>query len=248
MRFTIFSLFFILFMNAKAAVFLTKEISIPKLLIVYASQTFQDASETREGGILTSSIVYSLSNQNRYLTWDDLLPSIVKKTIGLSGGEQLASIVTTTPDFGDRICGKSKTYIVSIGINTYIDRQIPTLRYASIDAKNIYNVFENVCDAHGLVLIDQKAVSVGIINIIKSILQTARKEDNIIISFSGHGVKVYGEEMLLTHDSKYSNGSISEINSTAISVDNLKRMIIQSGNNVVLILDTSFNHLTRKWH
>jgi len=92
-----------------------------------------------------------------------------------------------------RMSKVAEIWIVAIGINDYMNREIPDLRYALNDAQGVAEYFLDylsVPEDHIYVLFDEEATLRNIKNILGTELKNkAKKEDTVIIYFAGHGAK-----------------------------------------------------------
>src|SRR4051794_33434271 len=82
-------------------------------------------------------------------------------------------------------------YLLSIGIDEYLDEEVPNLCFAVNDARSVYQAFSVAVaknSFHGKLLIGEQAT----LSQVKSsagewIARNASKEDSVVIYFAGHG-------------------------------------------------------------
>ncbi|HMW38760.1 MAG: tetratricopeptide repeat protein [Saprospiraceae bacterium] len=84
------------------------------------------------------------------------------------------------------------TYAVVVGISDYQDKDIPDLRYADKDAEAFANYLKSPAGGsldpdHLAVLTNQQATAGRIAEALDALIEKARKDDQVIIYFSGHG-------------------------------------------------------------
>jgi len=105
-------------------------------------------------------------------------------------------------------------WAVVIGISGYLDSRIPSLRYASNDAKSFYDwlISQNggrYAPTRVTLLLDQNATGLNIKNALFSWLKKALEEDMVTIYFAGHGSPESPDSpenlFLLPYDTKYDN-------------------------------------------
>lgn len=120
-------------------------------------------------------------------------------------------------------------YAVVIGVSNYLDRSIPTLRYASRDARAFYNYLVNPSEG-GLrredvrLLVDHEATVVNIRSAINSVLRSAQANDIVTIYFAGHGSPDCPERpdqlFLIGYDTQY-----DDILSTGYPMEDFNRSL-----------------------
>ncbi len=104
----------------------------------------------------------------------------------------------------------SKVWVLVIGIASYY--HMPPLKYTDDDAYRMYAFYKSpeggsLLDDQIMLLIDEDATYLNIKEALKDISEKASSEDNIIVFFSGHGLKgsflpidFDGEQNKLTHE------------------------------------------------
>lgn len=117
-------------------------------------------------------------------------------------------------------------WAVVFGISQYANRDIPSLRYAHRDAQAFYDFLKSpnggaFPDNHLLILTNEKATKASIENAIFSFLKPTRKEDLVMIFFSGHGLsRGKGYSYFVTHDT-----DPSRIEETAFNMEEVRRAL-----------------------
>lgn len=84
-------------------------------------------------------------------------------------------------------CILAKVYLVSIGIADYPSAKYD-LRVSANDAKTIADIFLATKDASVSILINERATRSEVLNTMKSTFSNAKKDDEVIFYFSGHGI------------------------------------------------------------
>jgi len=109
-------------------------------------------------------------------------------------------------------------WAVVIGVSSYNDTRIPSLRYASADAKSFYNWLISpkggrYAPARIKLLLNEKATYENMKDAICLWLKQALSEDTVIIYFAGHGSPDSPDSpdnlFLLPHDVKYDRISVT---------------------------------------
>ncbi len=85
--------------------------------------------------------------------------------------------------------GENNTFIISIGINNYIDKGIKSLNYAEKDSEDIAISFSSFYkrNIYKYSLVGEKATKKEILSVINKVSNLAKKDDTILFYFSGHG-------------------------------------------------------------
>ena len=81
---------------------------------------------------------------------------------------------------------QAKIYLVSVGIADY-PGTTNDLRVSDNDAKTIAKVFEAANDAFVKILVNKEATQNTLISTMQKVFADAKKEDTVILYFSGHG-------------------------------------------------------------
>ncbi len=81
---------------------------------------------------------------------------------------------------------QAKIYLVSVGIADY-PGTTNDLRVSDNDAKTIAKVFEAANDAFVKILVNKEATQNTLIITMQKVFADAKKEDTVILYFSGHG-------------------------------------------------------------
>ena len=147
---------------------------------------------------------------------------------GRVGQEKI--IVVRKPPLGEAAParqGKPRLWLAVVGINSYLDPKVPTLKYAVADAEAITRFFENqgklglYRNIQKKILVDQEASLSNMRNAFGEFFIDAREDDIAIIFLAGHGyVDRLGESYLLAHDSKPDN-----LYSTALTMREFQNML-----------------------
>ncbi|MBW2006144.1 MAG: caspase family protein [Deltaproteobacteria bacterium] len=147
--------------------------------------------------------------------------------------------IVTLPKIG-------KYYAVIIGIGKYQDDKIPTLKYTTVDAEEMYNIltdpqYGNFPKDQVKLLIDEQATY----NNIKSAIGTwlrrnTRKDDTVIIFFAGHGAPEDEKTYWITY-----NANIDDLYGTALSNDEIADMLDRvEAKKMVAFLDSCYSAAT----
>jgi len=153
----------------------------------------------------------------------------VLKVEMLKGKDEVEDVLSSDPHYrNDKTAGlpdskedrnrigleKTQFWSVIIGVSDYRDTNIPSLRYASKDARAFYDwivspVGGKYAPARVLLLLDKDATQENIRNALFVWLKQALEEDVILIYFAGHGSPDSPDSLdnlfLLPHDTKYDN-------------------------------------------
>lgn len=131
-----------------------------------------------------------------------------------------------------------------VGIGTFKDKSIPTLRYSSKDALDFYNYLikeGNFKPDHVRVLLDEQATRDRIISELggnKFLAPLAKKDDLIVVYFSSHGspaqLDVRGNNILIAHDTRPDDPWATGIDMQNI-LDMLHKRVL--ADRVLLVLD-----------
>jgi uncharacterized caspase-like protein len=137
-------------------------------------------------------------------------------------------------------------YAVVIGIGTYRDERIPSLKYTRVDAEEIYRLLTDPAyggfpTEHVRLLIDEEATD----NHIKSAIGTwlrrnAREHDTVVIFFAGHGAPEDEHTYWVTY-----NANIDDLYGTALSNDEIAHMFDRiEANRMIAFLDSCYSAAT----
>jgi uncharacterized caspase-like protein len=117
-------------------------------------------------------------------------------------------------------------WAVVFGISKYSNKDIPNLRYSHRDAEAFHDFLKSpnggaFPDDHLLLLTNEKATKAGIENAIFNFLKPTRKEDLVMIFFSGHGLsRGKGYSYFVTHDT-----DPMRIEETAFNMEEIRRAL-----------------------
>lgn len=132
-----------------------------------------------------------------------------------------------------------RVHLLSIGIDYYSDDRIPSLEFAARDAEYIRDAWSSF-SVGGLVacLIDRFATRESIGRELRTLQQTARPEDHILVHFCGHGFTARsGKRYFVTSDT-----DLDHPEKSAISVSELNLAFkAMSARQKILIFDSSFS-------
>lgn len=122
-----------------------------------------------------------------------------------------------------------------IGINKYASNQVSDLSGARKDALALWALFKDTFPSiEAKLLIDEQATSQNVSELLNEFLNNALPEDDIILSFSGHGSQ---DHRLVLHETSRSNYL-----DTTISMSTLATLFKESkAKNIILILDCCFS-------
>jgi replicative superfamily II helicase len=126
-------------------------------------------------------------------------------------------------------------YARFVGINKYQSNQIPDLNGAVRDATALWALFKDTfptIDAE--LIIDENATVNSVKTALLETLMRATEEDEVILSFAGHGTR---DHRIVTHDTQ-----ISQIDATSISMATLADCFrLTRAKSVICILDCCFS-------
>ncbi len=172
----------------------------------------------------------------------------IRKASGFAMVDKAKTVpVISKPAVVDRkVPQKGTYYAVVIGIGKYKDDRIPTLRYTTVDAKEMYNIltdpqYGNFPKSQVKLLIDEQATD----NNIKSAIGTwlrrnTRKDDTVIIFYAGHGAPEDEKTYWVTY-----NANIDDLYGTALSNDEIDDMLDRvEANKVIAFLDSCYSAAT----
>ena len=134
------------------------------------------------------------------------------------------------------------TYLISIGIDTYISENWHNLRYAVSDAKGIYDSFPELNNK--LLIINENATKANIEKSILHFLNVMKEQDVLIIYIANHGLMDENDHYFIPHDGtmEMKDGKAILNNESNISSDWLNKLLFQyvkyNSLNFVLILDS----------
>ena len=83
---------------------------------------------------------------------------------------------------------KAETYVVTIGICNYKDKNITSLQKTERDAKDVANFYLNGTDKV-ISILGPSATKINILTTLYQVFTKASKNDKIVFYFSGHGYK-----------------------------------------------------------
>ncbi len=141
---------------------------------------------------------------------------------------------------------QGETYAVIIGIGTFQDNRIPALRYPTNDARGFYDVLTNpqyggVPEDHVTLLLNEEAKTRNIKSAIGKWLKSkARKEDTVIIFYTGHGAPEGQETYWVTYDA-----DIDDLFSTALDNNTITDMLARvDAQRMITFLDSCYSAAT----
>ena len=116
---------------------------------------------------------------------------ILLLTIGFNSFAQIKGATPIT-NFSGHSSGDRNTYAVVVGISDYQDKEIPDLRFADKDAEAFANFLRSPAGGaldgdHIQVLTNTQATAGRIAEALDALIEKAKKDDQVIIYFSGHG-------------------------------------------------------------
>lgn len=117
-------------------------------------------------------------------------------------------------------------WAVVFGISKYANSDIPNLRYAHRDAQAFFDFLKSpnggaFPDNHLLILTNEQATKAGIENAVFTFLKQTKKEDLVMIFFSGHGLsRGRGYSYFVTHDT-----DPTRIEETAFNMEEVRRAL-----------------------
>jgi len=159
------------------------------------------------------------------------------------GAFPLSTIPNSSLGAGNQQLSTNNTYAVVVGISDYQDKDIPDLRFADKDAEAFANFLRSPAGGsldgdHLQVLTNTQATAGRIAEALDALIEKAKKDDQVIIYFSGHG-DVEGKKLtqpgfLLCWDAPsrvymgggtYSLSFLQEVVST-LSVQNQTKVVV----------------------
>jgi hypothetical protein len=158
-------------------------------------------------------------------------------------GTSAASIPVKSADDASHLGPIQDKWAIVIGINTFSDKRIPTLRYAAKDAEDFAKFLvdkQNFARDHVLLLTNDNATEDTILDAIGDnwLPRRAFPNDLVLVYVSSHGspkeVDVAGENFLVAHDTK-----VDRLFSSGIRLEDLAPTIRKRTGcqRIVLILD-----------
>ncbi len=134
-------------------------------------------------------------------------------------------------------------YWLYVGIDNYIENDIPNLSFATSDAEALFNEISRYnipSDSHMLTSVtDDQPSRNRILKSLKTLGNKAKDEDNILFYFAGHGFEVDDKSYLMPCD-----GDLTLPKQTAIEVDAVLEIMKSSrASHKILILDACRNEV-----
>jgi hypothetical protein len=138
---------------------------------------------------------------------------------------------------------KGEAWAVIIGVNSYLDPQLPTLKYAVADARRMYETLTKQCgySSERVLLFDSEQRDIhrqpsrfNLRERIREWMGWPKKQDTVLIYFSGHGmVDGEGRGYLAPQDCE-----LNRLNDTALRTEELRDMLQTcTATQKVLLLD-----------
>lgn len=173
------------------------------------------------------------------------LPLMVLR-ISTSAPDALARTSPEVPAMSKQRPGD--VYAVIIGIGDYQDDRIPDLQFTVNDAQGLYNVlidpeFGGVPKDHIKLLLNEEATDRAIKGAIGGWLsRQAKKEDTVIIYYSGHGAPEMRDTYWVTY-----NANIDDLYTTALNNNEITEMLARiESERVITFLDSCYSAATVK--
>jgi len=146
-----------------------------------------------------------------------------------------------------------KQYAVIVGIDNYKIPSIPPLNNAVNDAKKLSSIFKNL-GFEVTSLYNEKATKKAILKSIKAIRKKAKKEDNFIFYFAGHGQGLTLDTKdkvgyLLPYDSDVdlTSQDVFDFDETTIALNQIRKYAKAiPSKHVAILLDSCFSGLAMK--
>ena len=139
-------------------------------------------------------------------------------------------------------------YAVIIGIGNYEDKRIPDLQYTVSDAQGFYDVlidpnYGGIPKNHIKLLLNEQATDREIKRAIgRWLSRQAKKEDTVIIYYSGHGAPETRETYWVTY-----NANIDDLYTTALNNNDIADMLDRiESDRVITFLDSCYSAATVK--
>lgn len=149
----------------------------------------------------------------------------------------------------DKIISKKKLYIISIGINSYYDSDLPKLKFAEKDAKDFIKAFEKYSsyrEINSKLITGRNVTKERVDSLIADIKENIKKEDILMFYFSGHGLnsdKIYNskklDKRLLLQDYSFSK----ELTKDYLSLNEIYKSLnnINTNSEKLIVLDACSN-------
>ncbi len=123
----------------------------------------------------------------------------------------ILSCLSRAPAHADDL-SKSELYAVIVGVKKFQDTNIPSLTISDKDAKDFYQFLKEsekyFSKTHITLLLNENATRANVSKALRNGLIGARKNDIVIMYFSGHGMadeKLPNEFYFVTHDTQLDN-------------------------------------------
>ena len=181
---------------------------------------------------------------NRLGTLKLLVLSIASSGTSLAFGQTTKDDRQVTPIRQAPVTsGRSRRWAVVIGVNGFVDRKIPPLRYCVADARLVVKTLIERCgfeEEHILLIaddqpLDLRPMKLSLQNQVPTWLKQAQPGDMFIIYFSGHGfLDARGVGYLAAQDCELANLGL-----TALRIDELREGLRQcKATQKLLVLDS----------
>jgi hypothetical protein len=132
-----------------------------------------------------------------------------------------------------------RLWALFVGVSGYSDDRIPSLNYAHLDAKGLYEFFikqegKSFAQVEAKVLLNEEATRENIMANLGYFLPKCVKGDVVLVSLSGHGEMERGEYFFLNHDAAYDN-----LFGTAVKMNDIKSALDRIvSEKIILLTDT----------
>jgi len=136
----------------------------------------------------------------------------------------------------------TNSYLLSIGVETYNDKEFDTVAYAKNDVQSIYDAFIELGlkEENAKLLIDNSATKSLVLREVSRISKLATESERIIIYYAGHGLFYNSSNYITAWDS-----SIDNIEEYSISVNEILSLLSNSkAKKIILFMDCCHSGLS----
>jgi uncharacterized caspase-like protein len=173
-----------------------------------------DLEATRDG------VLYLRINEGPGWAWDNsghvtaVVKSVPDATSAAPGRKPEPGSPEPKPAAPPPAAARAQHWAVVVGVSDYADSRIPSLRFASADARSVYDWLVDpnggrYAPARVRLLLDREASATNIRDALFNWLRQAIAEDVVLIYFAGHGSPDSPDGaqnlFLLPHDTRYDN-------------------------------------------
>jgi uncharacterized caspase-like protein len=145
------------------------------------------------------------------------------------------------------LTGQAKRWALIIGVDTYTDQQISSLKYCSSDAKLLASTLSRYAgfpDDQVIVLatdqpLERQPIRANILRRLRNLLALVPRDGFLLVSYAGHGMEKGGRAFLLPSDAEISD-DVNFIEETSLNLARVKEELKSAAiAQVVFLLDAS---------